>query len=297
MRIGFTLPQFGRRAHRANEVPRFARRAEELGAASLWVGDRLLAPVNPTVGYAGTDTIPEHFRAVLDPLALLAAAAAVTERVRLGGSVINAPWYPPALFARCLTTIDQLSGGRLLLGFGTGWSPEEYQAAGVPMDERGRYLDECLDILEAFWTTNPVEYHGRFWTIPATYADLKPAQQPRPPVYLAGTTPAALRRIARRADGWLPAVVIPGQFRPTAITGTMAELREAARQFGRDPDALGLVLRINPRAGTRLPDIADVVARARDEAGVDHVIVELTRLVDDADQALDLCRRLLERAA
>jgi alkanesulfonate monooxygenase SsuD/methylene tetrahydromethanopterin reductase-like flavin-dependent oxidoreductase (luciferase family) len=184
---------------------------------------------------------------------------------------------------------------RRVLGFGTGWSPEEYQAAGVPMNERGRRLDECLDILDAFWTTNPVEYHGRFWTIPATYADLKPVQRPRPPIYLAGFTSAAKRRIARRADGWLPTVVVPGQLRPSAIAGTMAELREAARQAGRDPDALGMVLRINPLAGTRLADIVDVITGARDEAGVDHAFVELMYPADDVDRALHICERLMDR--
>jgi alkanesulfonate monooxygenase SsuD/methylene tetrahydromethanopterin reductase-like flavin-dependent oxidoreductase (luciferase family) len=190
VRIGFTLLQFGPQAHQTGKVARFARRAEELSrrtvsgsATGCWPRSTRRSATG------GSDTIPAQLRAVLDLLALLAAAAAVTERVQLGSSVINAPWYPPALFARCLTTIDQLSAGRLLLGFGTGWSPEEHQP--VPMNERGRRLDECLDILDAFWTTNPVEYHGRFWTIPATYADLKPVQHPRPPVYLAGFVPAS----------------------------------------------------------------------------------------------------------
>ena len=93
MRIGFTLPQFGELAHHPQHAARFARQAEALGADSLWVGDRLLAPVDPKVGYAGTDVIPPEFRSALDPFALLATAAAVTERVQLGTNVINAPWY------------------------------------------------------------------------------------------------------------------------------------------------------------------------------------------------------------
>lgn len=181
MRIGFTIPQMGSFARRADEAGRFATEAEALGADSLWVGDRLLAPVEPTVGYGGGDTIPEAFRTVLDPFAMMAVAAAATERAEIGSNVLQAPWYAPALLARSLTTIDLISGGRLLPGFGTGWSPEEYEAVGVPMKERGVRLDEALDALEAWWTTDPVEYEGRYTRIPATHVGLKPARRPRPP--------------------------------------------------------------------------------------------------------------------
>jgi alkanesulfonate monooxygenase SsuD/methylene tetrahydromethanopterin reductase-like flavin-dependent oxidoreductase (luciferase family) len=185
MRIGFTLPQMGALAHYPQQVTRFARQVEELGADSLWVGDRLLAPVHPTVGYGGGDNpIPRAFHSLLDPFVLLSIAAVSTERVQIGTNVLNAPWYPPAVLARSLTSIDLVSGGRLVPGLGVGWSPEEYVAVGVPMAQRGARLDECLDALEAYWSDNPAEYHGTHWTIPATYADLKPVQHPRPPIYL-----------------------------------------------------------------------------------------------------------------
>jgi hypothetical protein len=116
VRIGFTLPQMGALAHYPREVTRFARQAEQLGADSLWVGDRLLAPVNPTVGYGDGGTIPRAFHAVLDPFVLLSIAAVSTERVQIGANVLNAPWYPPAVLARSLTSIDLVSGGRLVQG-------------------------------------------------------------------------------------------------------------------------------------------------------------------------------------
>src|SRR3954464_1252073 len=163
MRIGFTLPQLGPLAHHVRDAARYAREAEALGADSLWVCDRLLAPVNPSIGYAGTDTIPPEFRAVLDPFALPAVAAPATERVSLGSNVFIAPWYPPVMLARSLTTIDQLSDGRLIAGFGTGWSPEEYEAVGISIHERGARLDETLNALDALWTANPAEYHGQHW--------------------------------------------------------------------------------------------------------------------------------------
>jgi probable F420-dependent oxidoreductase len=280
------------------DAARYAREAEALGADSLWVYDRLLAPVKPTIGYLGAKTFPAEFRAILDPFALLAVAATATERVQLGTNVLNAPWYPPVMLARSLTTIDQLSGGRLIPGFGTGWSPEEFQAVGIPMNHRGVRLDECLDALEALWTTNPAEYHGQHWHVPATHADLKPVQHPRPPIYLAGFVPAAMRRVALRADGWLP-IVMPGamDIDPVAAIATpMAHIREMAEQAGRDPSHLRMILKIYPTATASFKDIAEALADVEEKAGVDHAFVDLMYLAKSIDHALEIMSRVLELA-
>ncbi|MFF3748949.1 TIGR03619 family F420-dependent LLM class oxidoreductase [Streptomyces sp. NPDC002018] len=300
MRIGFTLPQIGALAHYPREVARFAQQAEQLGADSLWVGDRLLAPVNPTVGYGGGDTIPAAFHALLDPFVLLSVAAVSTERVQIGTNVLNAPWYPPALLARSLTSIDLVSGGRLVLGFGVGWSPEEYVAAGVPMVERGARLDECLDALDAYWSQNPVEYRGRHWTVPATYADLKPVQRPRPPIYLGGYSPAAMGRAARRADGWLP-VVRPGygtpwEFDAAQINGPVDQLRNRAVEHGRDPSQLDLVLRVYPTEEATVDQIVDALTGAERHTPVEHAFVDLMEVGQDIDHALELISHILNRA-
>ncbi|MEV3951242.1 TIGR03619 family F420-dependent LLM class oxidoreductase [Streptomyces halstedii] len=297
MRIGFTIPQMGSLARQADEAGRFANEAEALGADSLWVGDRLLAPVEPTVGYGGGDTIPDAFRTVLDPFAMMTVAAAATERAEIGSNVLQAPWYAPALLARSLTTIDLISGGRLLPGFGTGWSPEEYEAVGVPMKERGARLDEALDALEAWWTTDPVEFEGKYTRIPATHVGLKPARRPRPPVYLAGFAPAAMRRVARRADGWLP-VAKPGSgpFAPESVNVPLAEIRRLAAEAGRDPSEVGVILRVNPAPDTPLDEILEAISGAGRETDVDHCFVELMNIAHDVDHALELVRSLLDRA-
>lgn len=299
MHIGFALPQFAPLAHEPDQVARFAETIEEqVGADSLWVGDRLLAPVEPTVGYGGGTTIPAEFHAILDPFALLTVAATVTSCVTLGTNVLNAPWYPPALLARSLTTIDLLSAGRLLLGFGVGWSPEEYEAAGVPMTERGARLDECLDALEALWTTNPAEYHGEHWSVPATHTDLKPAQKPGPPIYLAGFAPSARRRIARRADGWLP-VLRPGSrpFDPErTVTAPLARLRRLTEEEGRDPKGLGTVLRVYPVTGASVEECVDTLRRAEQETETDHAFVDLQSIAENIDHALDLAHRIHDGA-
>ena len=298
MRIGFALPQFGALAGTPDQIARFARLIEdEAGGDSLWVGDRLLAAVDPAVGYGGAATIPVQFNTSLDPFGLLAVAATVTTRVTLGTSVLNAPWYPPALLARSLTTIDVLSAGRLLLGFGIGWSPEEYEATGIPMSQRGARLDECLDALDALWTTDPAEYRGRYWRVPLSRVTLKPVRKQGPPIYLAGVAPSARRRIARRADGWLP-VCRPGTrpFDPDAmITRPLAHLRRLAEEEGRDPSTLGTVLRLNPVAGATVEDCVETLRRAGDSE-VDHAFVDLHYIAGSVDHALDLARRILDLA-
>jgi probable F420-dependent oxidoreductase len=292
MRIGFTLPQFGGLASQPGSVTTFAREAEALGADSLWAGDRLLSPVDPVIGYGGGPDMPDEFRTVLDPFAVLTAAAAVTSRALLGTSVLNAPFYPPALLGRSLTSIDMISGGRLIAGLGSGWSPDEFQAVGVPMKQRGARLDECLDVLETMWTENPAEHHGKHWDIPASYIDLKPVQRPRPPVYLGGRTPVALRRVAGRADGWLPSTLVPGRFDHAGIADTLAGIRAEAAKFGRDPDKIDAVLRLNATAAATVADIAAAIAMARD-IGIGHVIVELMYLTGDLSAALDITAQVL----
>ncbi|MEU2358899.1 LLM class flavin-dependent oxidoreductase, partial [Streptomyces misionensis] len=132
MRVGLNLPQWGPGVA-ATEISGFARDVEVLGYESLWVADRLLAPVEPVLLYpdGGTpeEPYPAPFKAVLDPIVLLTVAASSTQTLRLGSGTVNAPWYNPVLLARALTALDEVSGGRLDVGFGIGWSPDEYAAA------------------------------------------------------------------------------------------------------------------------------------------------------------------------
>ncbi|MGH3169125.1 MAG: TIGR03619 family F420-dependent LLM class oxidoreductase [Trebonia sp.] len=297
MKIGFNLPQFGSHAHHPEGIALFAREAERMGAHSLWVGDRLLAPLDPAISYPGAVGFPKEFRAGLDPFAVLTVAAVATTRPFLGSSMLIAPWYAPALLARSLATIDQLSGGRLIVGLGVGWSPEEYRAVGVPIRERGSRLDECLDALLAFWGTNPVEHKGTFWVTPASYVDIKPVQRPGPPIYLAASAPAGINRVARRANGFIPAVA-PGSFDPAAVAASIGQVRNAAARAGRDPDEIDVILRVNTQSGDAVDSIADVLRRAHDVAAVDHAFVDLTYRdrARSVDHAVDLAGRVLELA-
>lgn len=288
--LGFAVPQFGDSARL--DLGRFASTAEGLGAASLWVGDRLLAPVDPSVGYGGADTVPEQFRTCLDPFVALAVAAAATSTAVLGSSVFVAPWYPPVQLARQLTSIDVISGGRLLPGFGIGWSPEEFQAAGAPFRARGAQLDEILDALDALWTDDPVAFDGRRWSVPESWVGLKPVQRPRPPVYLGAFTPPGLRRVGRRADGWLAAVQVPGGVSVDALRWQRGVIDDAASAAGRDPAAIRTHVRINVAAGTPVDAVGEAVHTLADN-GFGDAFVDLLYVAEDLDTHLEWVERLL----
>jgi alkanesulfonate monooxygenase SsuD/methylene tetrahydromethanopterin reductase-like flavin-dependent oxidoreductase (luciferase family) len=136
MRFGFALPQVGSAAG-PEALVMVAKRAEDLGVDSLWVLDRLLWPVNPRAPYPlGDGSLPVQYKNVLDPVETPTFAAAHTSRIALATGVLNLPWYNPVLLARRLTTLDILSRGRLRVGFGIGWSPDEYEAAGATWQDR-----------------------------------------------------------------------------------------------------------------------------------------------------------------
>src|SRR5262244_1832462 len=241
MRLGFALPQIGPVAG-PDALVTVAQRAEALGFDSLWVLDRMLYPVNPRTPYPATrdGVLPDLYKQVLDPLETLTFVAAHTRRVALGTSVLNLPWYPPVLLARRLTTLDVLSGGRLRVGLGMGWSLDEYEAAGASWQERGKRADEIIRALKTIWTSDPVEFHGKYYRIPKSFIGPKPVQKPHPPIYMAAYTPSAMKRVAKEANGWFPVGV------PLTAVGPMFEqLKGMAQQVGRDPKSLQLVVRGN----------------------------------------------------
>jgi probable F420-dependent oxidoreductase len=241
MRLGYFLPQMGPAAG-PDAILQVARRAEELGYDSVWVTERTLFPIDPAVPYVATPdgSLPDVYREVIDPLSVLAFVASATERITIGPSVLNLPWYNPTLLGRSLTALDVLSKGRLTVGFGMGWSPDEYAAAGADWHRRGRRADENLEALLAIWTTDPVEYEGSAFAIPASVIGPKPVQDPHPPIYMAAYTEAAMNRVARFADGWMPVgVPIDG------MTAMLGGIRQMAAGHGRDGDAIELIVRAN----------------------------------------------------
>ncbi|WP_327589574.1 TIGR03619 family F420-dependent LLM class oxidoreductase [Nonomuraea sp. NBC_00507] len=299
MRIGFAVPQYG-----AFADPKFiggaSARLEEMGYDSLWTADRILAPLTPSDPYPGGDgTMPPAFATFFDPLAALTLAAVNTCEVRLGTSTLNALWQPPVLLARSLASLDLLSGGRLDVGIGLGWLRDEYTATGVPWEGRGARLEEALDVMEAVWTEDVVEHKGALWTVPPSHVRLKPAQRPRPPVLLAGFTPAALERVGRRADGWL-GVALP----PSDLRNAWGMVLGAAERAGRDPSELRMVVRVNPAivaeaaAPVQVPHVGTVdqvveYLRAVAEVGADEALVDVQASARSREDLLELAESVI----
>ena len=237
MELGFGLPVSGAWSSAAS-VRLVARRAEELGYDSLWTFQRLLHPAHEEWGAT--------YHSVQDPLITLAHVAALTERVRLGVAVLNAPYFAPLVLAKQLTTLDILSGGRLDVGLGIGWAEEEFQAVGVPRGERvGRTL-EAIRCLRASWGPDPVSFEGKHFRVPESSVQPKPVQQPHPPILMGGSAPAALRRVGRVADGWVSA----SRQDLHRIGHDIETVRAAAEEAGRHGDALRFVVRGVVRLGT-----------------------------------------------
>ncbi len=241
MRIGFNLPQLGPAAS-PEAMVRVAQRAEELGYDSVWVTDRVLYPIEPRTPYMATPdgSLPEVYKISFDPLESLTYVAGQTSRIALGTSILDMPYYNPVMLARRLTTLDVLSGGRLRLGLGQGWSEDEFEAVGASMKARGRRADEFISVLKAIWTTDPVEFHGDFFHLPKSIIQPKPVQKPHPPIYLATFVPSGLKRVAKMANGWFP-----GGMPPDALRPMIAGLRDMAQEAGRDPNELEVIVRAN----------------------------------------------------
>jgi probable F420-dependent oxidoreductase len=238
MHVGFFLPNIGQVGN-ANTLVRVARRAEELGYDSLWVTDRLFYAVKPKTSFYG-GPLPEPYKRVLDPVGTLTFVSAQTNHIALGTSVLDIPFYNPVLLARQLTTLDLLSNGRLRVGFGLGWSQDEFDAAGAEMKKRGKRADEFLKVLKIIWTSDPAEFHGKYFQLPQSIIQPKPIQKPHPPIYMAAYAPAAMKRAATFANSWMP-VGMP----VSALKSASEQITSMARGAGRNPADLKIATRYN----------------------------------------------------
>ena len=230
MRIGFGAPVAGAWATPLY-LGSFAERAEALGYASLWSFQRLLVPEG-----SGMEPV---YRSVLDPMVALGFLAARTSRIRLGVATVCLPYVSPAVLAKQATTVDVLSGGRLDLGLGIGWMPEEFVATGASTARRGARAEEFLAVLRTLWADEVGSFSGEFYTIPAGRQDPRPVQKPGPPVLLGGMSRPAMERAGRIADGWITS----SRADLSKIPDAVAVIQEAASAAGRDPEALRIICR------------------------------------------------------
>lgn len=222
----------------AREFVELARAADEAGFDAIWLGEHIVLPVDyasahPTAGHSAhqhhAGAIVQRATKLLDPLVALSAAASVTERIRLATAIYIAPLRHPLVTARATATLHDVSGGRLMLGLGSGWLEEEFTALGVPFTDRGRRLDECLQILRQAWSGATFQHHGQCYSFDEVQVCPEPVGIP---TILGGNSERALRRAAMEADGWFTS--------GTPDLGDAIRLRKRLRELlvehGRDPD-------------------------------------------------------------
>lgn len=240
MKIGLVLPQAGQQATRENVI-QMAKNAESEGFDSLWVFERLLWPINPQTPYVGTPdgSLPIEYQIMLDPLETLTYVAANTNKIALGTSVIDMLFHNPVILARRLATLDILSEGRSIAGFGIGWSKDEYQASNIPFQNRGKRADEFVQVLKRIWTDDVVEFKGKYYSIPASKIGPKPIQKPHPPVYLGGFSPNTFSRIVNYdTNGWLAVVGGPLEY----LDNTIKTIKDIANKANKDPNKFKVIL-------------------------------------------------------
>ncbi|AWT51192.1 TIGR03619 family F420-dependent LLM class oxidoreductase [Mycolicibacterium smegmatis] len=289
------LPQYGPALSGATDLRRFVTGIEDLGFDTLWAAERLVMPlkIHSDVPVGDDDTWASYLDAIGafgDPFPLVAAAAVVTDRIRFNFGTLNAPLHQPIRLAQTLTTLDVLSDGRIDAGFGLSWVRDEYDILGLDWSSRGRHLDDVLDFLRVWWTDNPVEYKGPFVSLPPARVDLRPVQAGGPPIYLGGSSHAALARVGRRAKGWIGFDQLPDE----AMASFWETARHAAEEAGRDPDALRKIIRVNGEPGESVSHLADRLSR-QVEMGADEVMVDLVFTYKTIDERLDAAEHLMNR--
>jgi probable F420-dependent oxidoreductase len=291
MKLGFVIPFVGPAVTSAAGLSAFCRGLEDIGYDTLWVGDRLVTPVDMHSTYPGKEQpYPPQMTRYLDPVLLWTVAATATSRVRLNASTLSTFYYEPVHLARMLTTLDVLSDGRLDVGVGIGWMKDEHDIArGADWHQRGRMLDDLLAFLHKWWTTTPVSWNSEFISLPPVHADLRPVQAGGPPIWIGGASEAAMRRVGRSGTGWLGVEGLQDSDHLWSIA------RRAAHDAGRDPDALKTAVRINLEPGTSVDSVADKLEGFAD-SGIDEAILDAFAMFPTLDQLLDFASQVIARS-
>ncbi|QXJ20172.1 LLM class F420-dependent oxidoreductase [Actinomadura graeca] len=202
-----------------------ARAAEERGFDSLFIAEHSHIPVKRESLLQGRAELPRPYYRTLSPFLALTAAATATSRLLLGTAISLLPQRDTIHTAKEVATLDVLSGGRAILGVGVGWNREEMRNHGVDPGVRGALLNEQLEAIKVMWMQEEAEFHGDHVDFDPIHIWPKPTRRPHPPIYIGGESPAALARLARHGDGWLPRAATP----PAEIRRVSAQLADQGR--------------------------------------------------------------------
>lgn len=296
MKAGIFLPQIGAAATKENVIY-VAKESEKRGLDSLWVLERLLYPIKPRTPYVGTPDghLPEDYQTVFDPIDLLSFVAAHTSSISLGTSVLDMPFHNPVTLGRRLATLDVLSEGRLIAGLGIGWSKDEYEVANVPYENKGARADEFIQALRKVWTSDIVEFSGKYYKIPPSKIGPKPVQKPHPKIFLGGFVPKTFERIISHADGWLGIVAMP----IPQLQQIISSLKQAASSANKQVQVILLgfpyVMESKAAEETRVPLTGTIDQIGKDieqirKMRVEHLIIAanaFTPLANDVKKTVD----------
>ncbi len=265
------------------DVVSLAQKAEACGFDSVWLPEHPIIPVHTTTPFPGaTDgVIPPYYAHAMDPFVALAAAAAVTSKIKLGTGICLVPERNPLHTAKEIATLDQISGGRFIFGIGAGWLKEETEIFGANFPRRWGVTREAVLAMKALWTQDEAEFHGDFIDFPPVKSYPKPVQKPHPPILLGGAAKNVLQRVVAYGDGWMPT-----RMSPERIQENRNRLNELATAAGRDPATL-------PIRVFGAPNDADAKKRYEDAGAQAMVILlpptkpdEAVRILEDTAQRL-----------
>jgi probable F420-dependent oxidoreductase len=276
-------------------IAKIARKIEDLGFESMWMGEHPIIPVSAANAVRYGVPLPPNYRHMPDPFISLAAAATATSRIKLGTNVCVVPQHEPITLAKTIATLDQLSDGRFIFGFGTGWIEEEPEVFGYPFNKRLGITLDYVKAMKALWTEDEASYSGDYVSFPPIHCNPKPVQQPHVPLLVGSgndktDNTKVLKRVARIGDGWLPSFLSPAQ-----MTEQLGHLRGFCEEEGRDYDALDISLIVPaisfgvgplpPWGANAYDDLEPVDAKELlaeyEAAGVGRILIGLPDLEDD----------------
>ena len=272
MNIGIsTLP-----TNRSTDIAILAKHAEEMGFESIW------APEQPILPVQTKEPVPRIWGDIVDPLIMLARASAVTSKIKLGTAVLVVPEHNPLSLAKKIATLDMYSGGRFILGIGTGSVREEGEIMGSDFPHRWTQAREAVMAMKELWMNERSEFHGKYYDFPQVYCFPKPAQKPHPPVILGSSSSKVFKRIVTWGNGWIPINVTPEQVNKGRVI--LDKLTETA---GRDPASIEITVVDVPADRVVIEQFA--------KAGADRVIVQVESKgeAEDLDQLQRMAQLVL----
>ncbi len=252
-----------------------AHQAESLGFESIWLADHIAFPVTfkSEYPYGATGSFPTKLDdPLMEPIATMGVLAGSTKRVKIGTAVLVMPMRNPLLLARMLVTLDQFSGGRIILGAGVGWLEEEFEVLGnKDFKRRGKATDEWIEIFKAISAGGEVGYSGETYSFAPVFSAPGSVQRPHPPVLIGGVADAALRRVAKHGNGWLAVTVNPDK-----VAERLATLKRMTAEAGRRYEDLNLTYKIFLNIGE--PKRSRFDAREPGTGSVAEITEDLKRL-------------------